>query len=72
MVGPRREGEPLGLWWRRVRFKCPDQIKDSVGDALALHYRLRFDTEPIGEGDRVRLRELVGRVRDGLASDESQ
>lgn len=58
-VGGRHSGEPLGLWWRRVRVKCPESVRDTVTDALALHYRLRFDPQPMGEGDRKRLRELV-------------
>lgn len=61
-LGGRRPGEPLGPWWRRVRFRCPEEIEDTVAEALALHCRLRFDPEPMGEGDRARLRQLVGRA----------
>ena len=72
ILGGRRAGEPLGFWWRRVRVRCPDPIRGTVADALALHYRLRFDTEPMEEGDRARLCELARSAKHALEGGSTQ
>jgi len=65
-LGGRRPCEPLGLWWRRVRLRCPEPVRETVADALALHYRLRFDPQPMAEEDRARLGQLARRAVDSL------
>ena len=63
IVEPRARSEPLRKWWLRVGAAAgdvlPEKLKREVDEAIALHYRLRFDPDGLGAGGREKLRVLV-------------
>ena len=60
--GPRRPGETLRDWLSRLGHHADNQ---HLQEALALHYRYRFDPDGISTSDKTRLRTLV---KDCLAT----
>jgi transglutaminase-like putative cysteine protease len=55
---PRRPGEPLWIWLRRVEEHLPGGV-NPLRQLVMLHYRLRFDPVGITEAERDALRQQV-------------
>ena len=64
-AGPRRRGETLAHWLDRLGHPADST---TLREALALHYRYRFDPNGISGSDKIRLKTLV---KDWLATHTS-
>lgn len=57
---PRRPGETLGQWLRRLTAgDAPTVDKNALKEALALHYRYRFDPQGLAGEEKRRLQSTV-------------